>query len=173
MYSVHIVSWRFTVPVVRYRLSKVWLVQHSLAFFGHHFKSITVLAYIVVNYFNGYTIYPVHHLSFLSVLISNVRLMFTCLTCAKKYIINLRAFLHAPPWKKRFVYKSLLESETSSFPNTNNLIVIYLPEPVNRLKNQSAGLPMVFLNTPIVFDHQKLFSFIRVHKGQSFWPCMQ
>ena len=61
-----------------------------------------------------------------------------------------------PPWKKRFVYKSLLESETSTFPNTNNLIVIYLPEPVNRLKNQSAVWTMVF-NTPIVFDRQKLF----------------
>ena len=170
MYSVCIVSWRFTVPVARYCSSKVWLVQHSLAFFGHHFKSIIVLAYIVVNYFNGCTIYPVHHLSFLSVLVSNVRPMFTYLTCAKKYIINLRASLHAPPWKKRFVYKSLLESEISTFPNTNNLIIIYLPEPVNRLKNQSAVWTMVF-NTPIVFDRQKLCSCI--HKGQSFWPCMQ
>ena len=40
--------------------------------------------------------------------------------------------------EKRFGYiscklKSLLESETPTTPNTNNLIVLYLPEPVNRL----------------------------------------
>ena len=58
--------------------------------------------------------------------------------CAKNIFLIWEPPSNAPPWKKRFVYKSLFESKTSTFPNTNNLTVIYLPELANRLKNQSA-----------------------------------